>query len=289
MTQSPFHMGAFRCTPIIAGHFKLDGGAMLGIVPKALWTKAIPADENNRIDMVMRTLLIERDKRRVLIDCGIGDKISEKQKQIYAVSDDSKGMLLRNLKQHAGVTADQITDVILTHLHFDHAGGSTTLDKDGRPVPTFPNATYYIQKSHYDWVLKQHPRERASYWPENFEPLCETGQLKFLEGEQTIAFGELSVLVSNGHTIGQQLPKLSTPQETLVYCADLIPMHNHIPLIWHMAYDIQPLILLDEKEGFLNRAIQENWELLFEHDPRVIRCRVEKTAKGFVPKDIVKA
>ncbi len=236
MKIGPYELQAFE-----HGEFKLDGGAMFGVVPKVLWEKTNPADEKNRIDMALRSLLIRGEGRVILVDTGIGNKLPEKLRAIYAV-DESRLSTEKALAQ-AGLTAEDVTDVILTHLHFDHAGGATRLNEKGQVVPTFPNATYYVQKGQYAWGKKPSERDRASFFPENYVPLEEAGQLKILEGSQEL-FPGIEVRALFGHTPAMQVVRVSDGSQTLLYCADLIPTASHIPLPWIMAYDLNPLLTL---------------------------------------------
>lgn len=272
-------IGDYTLQTIETGRFRLDGGAMFGTVPKVLWDPQIPSDSQNRIDMSLRTLLIKGQGRTILIDTGMGHKWDERQQSMYAL-DYSQTTLAHSLKM-AGVELTDITDVILTHLHFDHAGGATLL-RDGEPSPTFPNATYYIQKANLDWARHAHERERASYLPQNFEPLALAGCLETVDGP-SVLFPGLSLLVSDGHTIGMQVVKIDGHGESVVYCADLIPTSAHIPVPWIMGYDIQPLILLNEKKKLLHQALDENWILFFEHDPLTEACRL-KPGKKYIEK-----
>lgn len=262
---------------IETGRFALDGGAMFGTVPKVLWDKQIPSDTDNRIEMALRTLLIQTENRNILIDTGMGHKWNDKQKAMYNLTNE-KYTLHESLKE-IGLSESDVTDVILTHLHFDHAGGATKRDGN-EMIPTFENAQYYVQKKNYDWAINPNERERASYLPENFESLVNNKRLNFVEGNEEI-FPGISVLTSDGHTIGMQCVKISGGDTTVTYCADLIPTSAHIPVPWIMGYDIQPLVILDEKKKFLKQAFEENWILFFEHDPLTGSCRVAEGKKYF--------
>ncbi|NUQ80664.1 MAG: MBL fold metallo-hydrolase [Bacteroidetes bacterium] len=272
-------IGDYTLQTIETGRFRLDGGAMFGTVPKVLWDQQLPSDPQNRIDMALRTLLIRGHGRTILIDTGMGHKWDERQQSMYAL-DYSHTTLTQSLNA-AGIGLSDITDVILTHLHFDHAGGATML-RDGEPAPAFPNATYYIQKSNLEWARNAHERERASYLPQNFEPLALAGCLESIDGPTTL-FPGLSVFVSDGHTIGLQGVRIEGSGESVVYCSDLIPTSAHIPVPWIMGYDIQPLILLNEKKNLLSQALDQNWILFFEHDPVTEACRL-KPGKKYVEK-----
>ncbi|MFQ5965522.1 MAG: MBL fold metallo-hydrolase [Candidatus Scalinduaceae bacterium] len=270
-------IGKYELHSIETGRFGLDGGAMFGIVPKTLWSKLNPSDDENRIDLALRALLIMDNKRNVLVDNGIGTKFSEKYKKIYKI-DHSKYNLDSSLKKYNLETRD-ITDVILTHLHFDHAGGST-YKEDGELKLTFPNATYYVQKANYEWALTPNEKERGSYLKENFIPVLEKGKLRLVEGKFEI-MPHIDVIISNGHTTGLQLVKVSDEKNTLVYCADLIPTTSHIKLPYIMGYDIDPLKIIQEKKELLSKACSDGWILFLEHDVITEAVKVKKTEKGF--------
>lgn len=272
-------IGCYDLYPIETGTFALDGGAMFGVVPKTLWEKAIPPDEKNRIPMASRALLLIGNGRKILIDDGNGSKMSEKLTAIYDI-DSSKNNLLSSLGRLT-LAAGDITDVILTHLHFDHCGGSTFKDSDGRVKPTFPNARYYVQREHWEWAQKPTERDRASFFPDDFMPLYEHGQLHFTEGEGEILPG-VSCRICNGHTTGLQAPLISDGTHAILYVADLMPTIAHVPLPWIMGYDLRPLVTLEEKRRILNEAVDGNWTLFFEHDVTHQTCRVQRTDKGIV-------
>ncbi len=247
---------------------------MFGIIPRVLWERRIPPDERNRIQMIMRSLLLEGDGRVILIDNGAGNKYDQRFRDIYALEEDT----LEGSLKKAGVHAEEITDVILTHLHFDHAGGST--DRKGeKVVPKFINATYHLQERHLKEARNPNLRERASFLAHNFEPLAASGQLKTYSGGGSI-FPGVDLLVMNGHTAGQQLVKITGKEGSLVFCADLLPTVHHVRGPWVMAYDVQPLLSMREKEEFLREALQGEWQLFFEHDPEVNIASIHETEKG---------
>ncbi len=247
------------------GRFRLDGGAMFGVVPKPLWTKTNPADEKNRINMAMRCLLIEDGNRLILIDNGLGNKYNDKFAHLYAV-DNEHSTLDRSLEKF-GFHRNQITDVILTHLHFDHCGGSTAWDSGKeRHVVTFENARFHVQKSHLEWALNPNPREGASFYSENIQPLVESGQLSLLEGESEL-FPGISLKVVNGHTEAQQLPLINYKGKKILFAADLFPTYGHIPLPYVMGYDVRPLTTMEERAEFLPWLKEEEIILFYEHDP----------------------
>lgn len=272
----------YQLHPIETGTFALDGGAMFGVVPKTLWEKTIPPDEKNRISMASRALLLIGNGKKILIDDGNGSKLNEKLAAIYKI-DSRKSDLISSL-QTLGISPPDITDVILTHLHFDHCGGSTFRDADGRLKPTFPNALYYVQREHWEWAQKPTERDRASFFPEDFMPLYEYGQLRFTEGEGEILPG-ISCRICNGHTTALQAPLISDGVNSILYVADLMPTIAHVPLPWIMGYDLRPLVTLEEKRRILNEAVDGNWTIFFEHDPTHHTCRLQRTDKGILAID----
>ena len=256
-------LGGYRLDVVHAGFLGLDGGAMFGIVPRALWARRIAPDDDNRIPLAMRCLLLRGHGRTVLVDDGLGDKYDEKFARIYAV-DRAAHDLLPSLAA-LGVRPEDVTDVLLTHLHFDHCGGSTRRDEAGRLVTTFPNAAYHVQRRHWDWAHES-PREQASF----LSRLCSTTPKPSVE-----------MLVVDGHTRGQQLPLLPGDGEALLYAADLLPTTAHVPLLWIMAYDVAPLDTLAEKGPILARAAEEGWTVFFEHDPETATARIAETERGY--------
>lgn len=270
-------LGGYQLDIVHTGFLRLDGGAMFGIVPKNLWERRIPADEENRIPLAMRCLLLRGHDRTILIDNGLGDKYDDKFGRIFGVDQESHE-LLRSLKS-VGVEPTDVTDVILTHLHFDHAGGSTTLDDAGNLVLTFANAAHHVQRSHWAWAHES-PREQASFLTENLDPLEASGQLNLLDGDET-PFPGIRMIVVDGHTRGQQLPLISGEEGALLYAADLLPTTAHVPLLWIMAYDVEPLETLEEKRRVLDEAVNGEWTVFFEHDPEVATARIVETSRGY--------
>jgi glyoxylase-like metal-dependent hydrolase (beta-lactamase superfamily II) len=256
-------IGGWTLTPVMTGHLWLDGGSMFGSVPKPLWSKTNPADERNRIRLAMRCLLAEGHGRRVLVDDGIGDKFSAKLMEIYRVEQDA--VRLERSLESLGLGVGDITDVVLTHLHFDHAGGSTKLE-DGRLVPRLPNARYHVQRRNWENARNPNPRERASYLPENFEPLAAAGVVSFVEGAATLWPG-FEVMPFDGHTRGQQLPRVSGPEGVAYYAADLMPFTSHVRIPYVMGYDVAAIETMAEKRALLARACGEGAWILLEHDP----------------------
>ncbi len=267
---------------LVHEYFKLDGGAMFGVVPKTIWQRTNPADENNLIGMAARSLLIEDKNRLILIDTGLGTKQSEKFFGYYKPS--NRGGLDKKLHE-LGFSRNDITDIFLTHLHFDHCGGAV-IRKDEKLIPAFPNAKYWSNEAHWQWAIKPNRREKASFLKENFVPLQEYNRLHFvpLPGKEKkhIRFNELNmdIIFVSGHTDMQMLPLIRYKGKTLVFMADLLPTTGHIPLPYVMAYDTRPLITLDEKETLLNQAADEGWYLFLEHDPVNEICTVKHTEKG---------
>jgi glyoxylase-like metal-dependent hydrolase (beta-lactamase superfamily II) len=263
------------------GFFKLDGGAMFGVVPKTIWQKTNPADEFNMCTWAMRSLLIEDGNKLILIDTGIGNKQSEKFFSHYFLhGTDSLDFNLNKL----GFSKKDITDVFLTHLHFDHCGGSIEWNESKSGYrPAFENATYWSTENHWEWATKPNPREKASFLSENILPIHESGQLKFLNRNANYSkncFSNIDVLFVDGHTESMMIPHIKYKGRTIVFMADLLPSIGHIPLPYVMGYDTRPLITITEKEAFLNRAADEEFILFFEHDSINECCTVQHTEKG---------
>lgn len=271
-------LGDYKLTTVLAGEFGLDGGAMFGVVPKPMWEKRLPPDDVNRVPMVMRLLVAEGHGRTILVDVGAGVGHSEKNRQIYALSD-TPG--LRALIADAGVDPDAITDIVLTHLHFDHGAGVAAPDGDGWTL-LFPGARHHVQRSQYAHALDPNPRDRASYYRERIIIMEDEGVLELHDGEWTLCPG-FDLPVFDGHTPGQQLPRISGPDDTLFYCGDLIPTQHHIPTPYIMAYDLEPVLAMREKLPVLERAATENWILFFEHDAHLEACRLDRDGKRFRP------
>jgi glyoxylase-like metal-dependent hydrolase (beta-lactamase superfamily II) len=262
---------------IDTGFFKLDGGAMFGVVPKVIWQKSNPADENNLCTWAMRCLLIEDKDRLILVDTGIGDKQDAKFLSHYYLHGDAT---LKSSIKKAGFTLDDITDVFLTHLHFDHVGGAVIREGE-KLIPTFKNATYWSNQKHWDWAKNPNAREKASFLKENILPLQESGQLKFIENKEGVNFTkDIKVRFANGHTDAMMLPQINYKGKTLVYMADLLPSVGHIPLPYVMAYDMFPIKTLNEKAAFLKEAVENNYILILEHDAVNECCTLQQTEKG---------
>lgn len=262
---------------IHAGNFKLDGGAMFGVVPKSMWQKLNAPDDNNMCSWAMRCLLVEHQDRLILIDNGMGDKQSEKFFGHYYLH--GEHTLERSLSE-AGFSKDDITDVFLTHLHFDHCGGSVVREGSAL-VPAFKNATYWTNQDHWKWATEPNDREKASFLSENILPLQESGKLKFIETSQGVEFMPgFSVRFVSGHTESMMLPTLNYKDRTIVFVADLLPSIAHIPIPYVMAYDTRPLLTLQEKKAFLQEALDKNFVLFFEHDPVIECCDLAMTDRG---------
>jgi len=248
---------------IDTGYFKLDGGAMFGVVPKSIWNKLNPADENNMCTWAMRCLLVESGNRLVLIDCGIGDKQNEKFYSYYYLHGENS--LIGSLKKN-GFSPDDITDVIMTHLHFDHCGGAVKYNEDKKLVPTFPNARYWSNKIHWNWAEFPNFREKASFLKENFMPLLEQERVSWCQDGDEVAPG-ITIYFYNGHTEAQMIPYIQFKDKTIVYCADLMPSSAHVKPSYVMAYDVKPLISIEERLRFVSAALEKEFILFFEHDP----------------------
>lgn len=271
-------IGKFKIDAVETGIFGLDGGAMFGIVPKVLWSKTYhPGDELNRIPLASRALLVRWDKRILLIEAGNGNKMNEKFRNIYNI--DIKKSSLDFALLLFGIKPEDVTDVILTHLHFDHAGGSTTIE-NGKIAPTFPHARYYIQKDHLQWAKSPTEKDTASFIPDDYEPLITDGLLETLDGEGEIYPG-IHVKPFFGHTRAMQVVTINDAQQSLLYGADLIPTSAHIQVPFIMGYDNNPLVTLQEKKTILPRACEENWIVVFTHDAFLQAATVDMTDKGF--------
>ena len=287
---------------INTGYFKLDGGAMFGVVPKVIWNELNPADENNLCSWALRCLLIEDGNRLILVDTGMGDKQEAKFLRHYHLHGDDS--LDKSLTKH-GFHRDDITDVFLTHLHFDHCGGSIKKEGD-KLVPAFKNATYWSNKYHWEWAVNPNDREKASFLKENILPIQESGQLKFVDSIQLTDDSTKTTIVSetlpvvdwelastkirfvNGHTNSMMLPQIKYKDKTIVFMADLLPSEGHIPIPYVMAYDMFPLTTLNEKKSFLKEAVENDYILFFEHDPLHECCNLKQTERGVRPNNFFK-
>jgi glyoxylase-like metal-dependent hydrolase (beta-lactamase superfamily II) len=278
-------IGNYEVQHIETGDFGLDGGAMFGVVPKTLWSRAYnPGDELNRIPMTARSLLLKGNNRLILVDTGCGNKMPEKLNTIYKV-DYTRAALHRSLEQ-AGYSAADITDVILTHLHFDHAGGATERLASGALIPAFPNATYHVQKEHLAWAQAPTEKDRASFMTENWDPLIAEGILHCIEGAGEL-FPGIFVEPVYGHTQALQMVRIQHQDTNLLFPADLLPTAAHIPVPYVMGYDNHPLITMDEKRRVLQQAAEQNWIICFEHDSFTPAAKVQRTDKGFIRGEII--
>ncbi|MEP7252262.1 MAG: MBL fold metallo-hydrolase [Ginsengibacter sp.] len=268
---------------INAGYFKLDGGAMFGVVPKSMWQKLNVPDEKNLCNWAMRCLLVEEGNRLILVDNGMGNKQDEKFFSHYYLNGDDT--LDKSIAKY-GFTKDDITDVFLTHLHFDHCGGSIERSGDNALLPAFKNATYWSNERHWQWATNPNDREKASFLKENILPIQESGKLKFIEVKEGIEFMPgFNIRFVSGHTESMMLPQLTYKGKTIIYMADLLPSVAHIPVPYVMAYDTRPLETLKEKKSFLTEAQREDFILFFEHDPTIECCNLQLTEKGVRSKD----
>jgi len=278
------HINDYEIIPIETGRFALDGGAMFGVVPKNFWQRTNPADDQNRIELALRCLLLKGKDKNILIDTGVGEKLNEKLAKIYKI-DHSQSNLEKTLSEN-GIKNEDITDVIISHLHFDHTGG-TTKKKNDEIELTFPKAIHHVQLEQWEWANSTAEKDRASFITDNFLLMEKQGKLNILNGAQKIMDG-IEALVMYGHTPGMQLIKISDTDNTLLYCADLVPTASHIPIPWVMAYDNNPLTTIEEKKRVLPKAVEENWILFFEHDPFRAAGTVQLTDKGFSLKEEIR-
>jgi len=263
-------------------NFRVDGGAMFGVIPKVLWSRVYPADERNLIVLTLRSLIIETGKHVILVDTGWGDKQDEK---FFRHTGLHGGEGLAGGLERLGYKPEDITDVFLTHLHADHCGGGVKRSSDGKGYElTFPRAAYHVSHAQWDWAVKNNPREEDAYPPENILPLKDSGRLNLVEAEGEL-FPGFSVRICNGHTPGLMIPVIKFKKKTLVYTGDLIPTAAHIPLIWNMSYDIESLKTINEKYLILKEALENNYILVFQHDQHIECCTLEMSSKGIRAKD----
>jgi len=279
-------IGRLRVHAIQAGGQKLDGGAMFGVVPKPLWERRIPADERNRIQLGMRCLLIEHDVGLVLIDSGAGNKENEKFYDIYGIENAGSPTQLEDGIRAAGFDPADVSLVINSHLHFDHAGGNTTRVADGSIRPAFPNARYVMQRGEYEYATHTNERTAASYFPHNFVPLVEAGLVDFIEGDSEIVSG-IRGIPTPGHTPHHQGLLVESDGEKAFYIADLAPTTAHLPLAWIMGYDVEPLVTLETKRRVLKRAVDEEWLVVFEHDASTPWSRLAHDGKAYTTLPLV--
>jgi glyoxylase-like metal-dependent hydrolase (beta-lactamase superfamily II) len=276
-------VGKYTLYSIETSRFGLDGGAMFGIIPKTLWEKEAPADEYNRIQMVTRSLLLVSNERKIIIDTGNGDKWDDKARSRYNI--DLVDLNLSSSLGKYGFLPADITDVFCTHLHFDHAGGNTTIE-DGKIVPTFPHATYWIHRDNWDLANSPSEKDRGSYLAENWAVLAENGMIEYVTERETLISGS-EIMVTYGHTTGMMHPLIMDGNNTVFYAADIFPMAAHVPLAWVMAYDLNPVQTIKEKRSLLPRMVEENWTVFFEHDPLRQAGRVTMDGKHYRLKEAV--
>ena len=270
-------IGKYDLYSVETSEFGLDGGAMFGIIPKPVWEKKVSADELNRVNMVTRSLLLVSDEKKILIDTGNGTKWEEKYKKIYDINTDQYN-IEKSLGKY-GFSSEQITDVICTHMHFDHIGGNTKI-KSGEVVPTFPNAKYWISEE--NWKLANHPSQKdaGSFIEHDWKVLAENQMIEIIDGREPFIEG-IETIVTHGHTPGLLHPIVSDGSNKLFYGADIFPMVAHIPIPWVMAYDVQPVVTMEEKQKLLQKMEREDWILFFEHDPHIQACSVHKDGKHY--------
>ena len=270
-------IGKYDLYSVETSEFGLDGGAMFGIIPKPVWEKKVSADELNRVNMVTRSLLLVSDEKKILIDTGNGTKWEEKYKKIYDINTDQYN-IEKSLGKY-GFNSEQITDVICTHMHFDHIGGNTKI-KSGKVVPTFPNAKYWISQE--NWKLANHPSQKdaGSFIEHDWKVLAENKMIEIIDGREPFIEG-IETIVTHGHTPGLLHPIVSDGSNKLFYGADIFPMAAHIPIPWVMAYDVQPVVTMEEKQKLLQKMEREDWILFFEHDPHIQACTVHKDGKHY--------
>ncbi|MCB0693144.1 MAG: MBL fold metallo-hydrolase [Lewinellaceae bacterium] len=263
---------------IRTGYLKLDGGAMFGVVPKSMWASLNPPDDENMCTWCMRVLLIQSGQRVILIDTGVGEKQDDRFRSFFHPA--QQDLFLTELSL-AGIQPEDVTDVLLTHLHFDHTGGAIVLDDDGHPRPLFPNATYWSSQRHWDWAMKPNAREKASFLTENFLPLQEWGMIQWADiGPMADWLPGIQLEAVYGHTEAMFVPVIHTDQRPIVYCADLIPSFHHIGLPYVMAYDVRPLDTIREKDRILTWALEHDAILVFEHDPLIEACTLTRDQRG---------
>ncbi|HYE14832.1 MAG TPA: MBL fold metallo-hydrolase [Pyrinomonadaceae bacterium] len=269
--------GDYRASVVPDAEFRLDGGAMFGVVPRALWSKVAPPDAENRVRLNCNCLFVEAARERILVETGIGDKFSPRHSEMYGVR--RERTLGETLREVAGCAPEDVTIVVNTHLHFDHAGGNTRLDESGRAVPAFPNARYFVSREEFEHAERPHERDRASYLPENWRPVAETGQLELKPARYEVVPG-LTLEAVPGHSRTMQCVRLERGGRTLYGFADLVPTRAHLPLAWVMGYDLYPVETLEAKRRLLPQAAREGWLCLFYHDPDAPLARVHEGEGG---------
>ncbi|HMA61730.1 MAG TPA: MBL fold metallo-hydrolase [bacterium] len=274
--------GQYEVYILETGRFALDAGVVFGLIPKALWSKKIETDSKNRMEMALRSILIKSDDRKILVETGAGNLLGDKMRQIYKV--DYTNYSLEKALQNIGLDFEDITDVINTHLHFDHCGGNV-IRENGQIQPAFPNATYYVQKDHYNWVQSPSILDRNSFLPLNYKSLYDDGLLKLIDGPEEI-FPGIESLISNGHTPGQQHVLINDDQQPVFFCADLFPLHYNVKTTWISSLELFPVDFVKEKKEIVQKAWEGNWRVIYPHDPKVKISRIKKLGakyKAFEP------
>ena len=277
------NIGGYELYSIETSGFSLDGGAMFGIIPKPMWEKEAPADDQNRITMVTRSLLLVGHNKKIIIDTGNGDKWQDKLKSIYNI--DTKTINLKTSLTKYGFKPEDITDVFCTHMHFDHIGGNTKI-VNGKLEPVFPNAVYWIQKENWNLANSTNERDNGSFLKDDWSILQENEMITMVDGKESF-LPNINIVMSYGHTTGMMMPKIQDSSKTIIYTADLIPMAAHIPLPWVMAYDINPVLTMEEKRKLLPKVVEEEWILFFEHDPTHQSCTVQFDGKHYRLKESI--
>jgi glyoxylase-like metal-dependent hydrolase (beta-lactamase superfamily II) len=272
------NIGKYHVFSVNEGFMRLDGGAMFGVVPKNLWKKDSSPDDKNRIEIALNVLVLKSDERTIIVDTGNGNKWSDKQREIYQVSSVDGG--LKGVLMEAGVTADSVTDVIYTHLHFDHAGGGTENKDDGTVGLTFPNATYHVQKKQWNWANSGCDKDKASYLPENYIPIEKSGKLHIVDGPMEL-FDGIHLETTDSHTVSHQAVRISDGMSTVYHCGDIMAILPHIKVPWVMAYDLHPLGTIKAKKKILTDAAEKGWYLFLSHEPETPMVKIEKTERGF--------
>ncbi len=274
-------IGNYQVSAFVVDEMYMDGGIMFGLVPKVIWGKEQKSDDKNRIPLVTRVLLIENEERKILVDVGIGKKLNEKERIFFGIKDENR--TIKEILLEAGKDPQSITDLIITHLHSDHVGGATEFYQE-EIVPTFPNATYIVEREQWEWSKNPTELDRRGFLEKDYIPLYRAGLLKIVEGPMTILDG-IETIVTEGHSPGMLLVKIKDEKNTILFCADTIPTSFHVRLPWIMSYDLFPLTTLSEKRGILKKAVEEDWILVFCHDPFVEAAKVGFGDKGFFLKE----
>ena len=277
-------IGDYEIDSVDSGRFRLDGGAMFGVVPKVLWERTNPADDKNRIDMALRCMLVRGYGKTVLVDCGIGEKWNDKQKAMYAI-DHSQFQMDSALARH-NVKRSEVTDVIISHLHFDHVGGATRFASDGKVELTFSNANYHVHRANLAHAHAPCEKDKASFIDLTIRPLEESGRVTLHDDAFELAPG-LRTWITNGHTAGQQLVKVGTRENTVLFCGDTIPTASHVPVPYVMGYDMYPVTTIEEKKAFLPQAFEERWTLFWVHDPLIAACKVNYSDRKFSRGEVI--